>query len=91
MVTVAKSNLDLGTDYGVDPLPFALAEAATTSEQVGAVEEANTAYWGQYWGRASVSLPAHPAIERFWYVANYMLSSINRYVPVRRIASPRRD
>ena len=83
MVTIAKSNLDIGNDYSVDPLPFAFAEAVTSSEAVGAMDEANTAYWEQYWGKASVPLPSHPTIERFWYVANYMLSSINRPAPAR--------
>ena len=66
LVTHAKSNLDIGTDYAVDPLPAALAEAAATPP--AEVEARNTAYWAAYWAKASVSLPQHPGIERFWCV-----------------------
>ena len=47
------------------------------------IEAANAQYWHSYWQRASVSLPAQPNIERFWYVANYMLGSVSRPAPKR--------
>ena len=81
LVTISKSNLDIGSNYSVDPLQPALAQLQSTS--VENCRAANTAYWKQYWGRASISLPAQPIIERFWFVSNYMLSSASRPAPRR--------
>ena len=63
MVTVAKSNLDLGADYMVDPLPFAFAEAAATSEDIGAVDGANTAYAILKFIAPSPPHPPHPFLK----------------------------
>ena len=37
-----------------------------------------TAWWVQYWGKSSVSLPLAPAMENQWYRALYVLASSHR-------------
>lgn len=76
LVTVALSNLDLGTDFSVDPLGPAVERVKLVS--VSEAEQSNQAFWREYWDRASVALPEQPAIEQFWYVANYMLGVASR-------------
>ena len=76
LVTVALSNLDLDTDFSVDPLDPAVERVKLIS--VAEAEQSNQEFWREYWGRASVSLPEQPVIERFWYVANYMLGCASR-------------
>ena len=66
MVTLSKSNLDLGSDYSVDPLQPAIEQLTNTS--VDECRAENAAYWRNYWGRAAISLPTQPTIERFWFV-----------------------
>ena len=81
LLTVAKSNLDISDDFSIDPLQPALDELK--SADASSAEAANGEYWEGYWGTASVSLPAHPSIERFWFVANALLSSASRPAPKR--------
>lgn len=76
LVTVALSNLDLGTDFSVDPLDAAVKRV--TSVSVAEAETSNQMFWQQYWDTASIALPEQPAIEQFWYVANYMLGVASR-------------
>jgi hypothetical protein len=89
LVTAAATQLDLGdssgsdVDFTADPLPHTLALLEHPSTCATTVATANTAYWRAYWGRASVSLPSQPNLERFWYVAQYMLSSVTRPSPAR--------
>eukprot|EP01045_Picozoa_sp_COSAG04_P017042 COSAG04_NODE_1478_length_6574_cov_5.073359_2_plen_577_part_00 len=82
LVTAAATQLDLSgsaADFSLDPLPptLELLDRTVPSE----VDAANSAYWRKYWGRASVSLPAQPNLERWWYVSAYMLSSVTRPSP----------
>ena len=81
MITVAKSNLDIGANYSVDPLQPALDDLE--SVVASTAEGANQEYWTEYWSTASISLPAQPEIERFWFVANALLSSASRPAPTR--------
>eukprot|EP01050_Picozoa_sp_SAG11_P008984 SAG11_NODE_819_length_7017_cov_3.801821_5_plen_388_part_00 len=82
-LTVVKSNLDLGTDFAVDPLPATQFELQQVTPKIAAIEADNDAYWRAYWGRASVSLPQQPRLEEFWYVANHMISVVSRPAPAR--------
>ena len=85
LVTAASTQLDLGSssdvdvDFTADPLPDALAQLDHAS--TAAVTAANDEYWQSYWERSSISLPSQPNLERFWYVAQYMLSSVTRPRP----------
>jgi hypothetical protein len=81
LVTVAVSNLDLGTDFSVDPLEPALTLLQNIS--VADAESSNQAYWRSYWATSSISLPGQPEIERAWYVLNYMLACASRSAPSR--------
>lgn len=83
LLTIAKSNLDLGTNFSVDPLAAALVELQETATKISTVEVDNDAYWQAYWSQASVSLPKQPRIEQFWYAANHMMSSTSRPAPAR--------
>ena len=48
LLTLAKSNLDLGDDFSVDPLSAALAQL-TAVRGTASIKAANDQYWRSYW------------------------------------------
>lgn len=58
---------------GADPTPDAVVQAALAD--AGGVAAAAAAFWQEYWGRASVSLPGQPLVEAFWAGAQHALAA----------------
>jgi hypothetical protein len=86
LITTVLTNLDLG-NLSADPLAVLLAsldgQEGTNHSGLGLaadIERRNSDVWAEWWGRSSVSLPAQPRLEEFWYVAQYMLFATSRDV-----------
>ena len=74
LLTGVLTNIDIG-DFERDPLPLALHNASLlTHAHATDAKQQNAAYWQEYWARSSISLPAQPWIERFWYISQFYSS-----------------
>lgn len=60
-----------GGDPSLDAIKLAADPAATAP---GAVSIAANKWWSSYWSLATISLPNHAGIERFWYGSQYFLA-----------------
>ena len=70
---------------------LAAATAASTAGSAAAVAGARQRWWAGFWNKSSVSLPASPAVERYWYEANYItgsMASTNPRVPAPGLFGP---
>ena len=54
----------------------AARRAVTTADTAVAVADARTQFWNEFWSRSAISLPSSPAVERYWYDANYITASM---------------
>ena len=54
----------------------AARRAVTTAGTAVAVADARTQFWSEFWSRSAISLPSSPAVERYWYDANYITASM---------------
>ena len=64
---------------GPDPVDAAVAAAARfTASDADALETANSAWWADFWGATSVSMPGDATLERFYYAHSYLIGSASR-------------
>lgn len=71
----ALSNSD--TVAVTDAAVSAARRAVTIPGTAAAVADARTQFWGEFWSRSAISLPSSPAVERYWYDANYITASMS--------------
>eukprot|EP01116_Phalansterium_solitarium_P024282 TRINITY_DN8859_c0_g1_i1.p1 TRINITY_DN8859_c0_g1~~TRINITY_DN8859_c0_g1_i1.p1 ORF type:complete len:900 (+),score=224.85 TRINITY_DN8859_c0_g1_i1:143-2842(+) len=62
--------------YTEDPTPFALQELDMIEGSGGAswVEANADEWWTDFWAQSAVQFPSRPAVEEYWYGAQYILA-----------------
>jgi len=94
MVTVFVDNSLAGASAAaVTKLAATRAAAAVAPGRNTAAEvnEAVAQWWDEYWTKSAISLPSRPAIERFWFGAQYIVGSMastNPRVPASGLYGP---
>jgi hypothetical protein len=86
VVTAVLSNYDPdylpaeARDPTVYPDPTVPAQqlAQNASKILAELRASTTAWWGEYWGKSSVSFPLAPAMENQWYRSLYVMASAHR-------------
>lgn len=59
----------------VDPAPQAISlAAATITAPLSTIADDSDAWWLNFWGKSSISLPAWPSIQSFWFSSQYILA-----------------
>lgn len=72
----ALGNSNLAGAASVTAAASLAAANAAASGIAAAVDRAKQQWWSAFWKASAVSLPQSPAVERYWYNANYISASM---------------
>jgi alpha-L-fucosidase 2 len=78
VATVVSTVLTSVTTRGSAPLPVALRAGDGGLRTVAAVQARARQFWREFWNRSALSLPGHPAVERFWFAAQALVGMASR-------------
>jgi hypothetical protein len=74
LLTLEDNIVNGSASRASDPASKAAKVAGEGISRVPTVFEDISTYWLQYWAKSGLRLPQQPAIEAYWYGANFILA-----------------